>query len=199
LKNNTLFNDSIIRGLDLYIENPDTFAQDHSHYLNPIVDSTNLLYNILADRASRNEALHINFNLSLKIANEESTMNGYGNDKHCFHFWLINAENYGEYEHRLYYGYDCLVAIAIKNCKRGYICPSMIIEITEDGRRVDTGQRLLRLLRTRCVRPEIHAIIYDIHQNSVFFVKKMFLSTLHKKSRYTICHLPFKYDTVIKE
>ena len=98
---------------------------------------------------------------------------------------------------KTYYGYDCLVAIGSKSTKRGYICPSMIVETGEDGKSRDTGQRLLRLLRTRCVRPQIHAIIYYVEENVIKCVRKGFMQYMNQ-SRYTVCHMPFKYDDAVK-
>lgn len=184
--------------LEIYLENLDAFPQDHCHYKNIAIESTFSLYNILADKATKKESLEIYFNSALIVANEESAIHGYGTDKNYFYF-LANPANSGDYESRIYYGYDCLVGYASKNSKRGYICPSMIIELREDGKRVDTGQRLLRLLRTRCVNPEIHAIIYDTHADSIYLIKKSFLASMTKKNRYTLCNLPFRYDDAIKE
>lgn len=192
-----LAKDNNLQGLDVYTENLEDFEKGHSHYQNPWVDSSSSLFTLLSDKATKKEALRINFNSSLIIANEESNIHGFENDKNFFHF-LANSENSGDYEHRTYYGYDCLVGYASKYTKRGYVCPSMIVEI-KDGKRVDTGQRLLRLLRTRCVSPEIHGIIYDTLNNTVFIVKGTFLASMHKKLRYTICHLPFKYDEAMKQ
>ena len=194
----TLAKENDLWKLDVYTENLDSFAKDHPHYQNPCVDSSLTLYNIFADKAAKKESLQINFNSSRIIANELSSVNEYGEDKHYFQF-MAKPENSGDYEHRIYYGYDCLVGFASKSTRRGYVCPSMIIEI-KDGKRVDTGQILLRLLRTRCASPEIHGIIYDTIADVVLIAKgASFLTSLHKKSRYTICHLPFKYDEAMKE
>jgi len=179
-----------------------TFSSDHMHYRNLPFKSAETTYQMLVDKDSKKENLELYFNSSLIVAKSEFSQTDFyktnvtpETNYVCF---VTNDENSGEYEGRTYYGYDCLVAIGSKSTKRGYICPSIIIETGEDGKSRDTGQRLHRLLRTRCVRPQIHAIIYYVEANVIKIVKKGFMQYMNQ-SRYTACHLPFKYDDAVKK
>jgi len=170
------------------------FSVEHLHYRNPLIQSAAAAFDLIMNKASRRENLEIFFNSSTIIARLEFSPDGHDGNTICY---MTNEENCGEYEGRTYYGYDCLVAIASKSTGRGYLCPSMIVETLEDGRRQDTGQRLLRLLRTRCAKPEIHAIVYFINENEIKIIRNGFMTDMNK-SKYTICHLPFKYDDSVK-
>lgn len=174
------------------------FDVEHLHYQNPKLHSAVSTYEFIADLAAKNENLIMFFNSSAIVAKHEFCLNSYDDKSKNLDtnniYYVTDQDNCGDYEGRTYYGYDCLVAIASKSTRRGYICPSMIIETDGDGRaRRDTGQRLLRLLRTRCARPQIHAIIYFVAENVIKLVKTGFMQCMNK-SRYTLCHLPFNYD-----
>ena len=145
------------------------FSVEHLHYQNTLIQSGAAAFDLIMNKAIKNETLELHFNSSTIKAKLE--FNPEKNDSNTI-VYVANEENCGEYEGRVYYGYDVLVAIAFKSTGRGYFCPSMIIETLDDGKRRDTGQRLLRLLRTRCVKPEIHAIIYFSKENEIRMIKK---------------------------
>jgi len=182
-------------------EDLSNFSSDHMHYQNPSFKSAESTYEFLLNKDCKKEKLELFFNSSMIVAKSEFSQHDFyktnvtpESNYICF---VTNEEKSGEYEGRTCYGYDCLVAIGSKTTKRGYICPSMIIEKGEDGKSRDTGQRLLRILRTRCVRPQIHAVIHYVEENVIKIVKRGFMQYMNQ-SRYTACHLPFSYDDSVK-
>jgi len=104
----------------------------------------------------------------------------------------------GDFEHRIFYGYDIFAGYLHTQKEVGFVCPSVIVNVDEDGRHEDSGKRLLMILRTRCIKPVYHALIYShvtgtfqLYDNGNFFVCK-------STNFYTAWHVPFDFDNIIK-
>ena len=178
------------------IESPDLFESNHPHYSNPMFTSSEDVYNYLHGVHLNKSTVEIQFTAHLNPITFEEDAYKKGDRANSNLYFTAVKHKEGNFENREYYSYINLVGFASKYNKRGYMCPSIIFEIDTNGKYIDTGERLVRLWRTRCPTTETWALIYKIGDDKVYLVKKGFFTAM--KNRFTAIHLPFDYDKIIK-
>ena len=176
-------------------ESPALFDENHPHYKNEIFKSSTDVYNYLsALQASKNVAKMYFNSCSEPIIMEEDAYKK-SDSALCSAYFTAVKDKEGDYEKRVYYSYVNLVGFVSKITKKGFLCPSIIVETDMNGQLIDTGERVIRLWRTRCVTAEVWGLIYRISDEKFFLVKQFVRSM---RNRFTAIHLPFEYDKTIK-
>jgi len=170
----------------------------HPHRDNrPIFTSAQDTFNFLHDLGSSNRSHVFNFNNGQTHMREECVDSEFRQlaRKGTKMFECIPSQE-GDFERRIFYGYDIFVGYANTRTNMGFICPSVIVNINENGGHEDSGKRLLMILRTRCINPEYHALIYSHMTGKIELLDKG--NFFSKTSRYyTAWHLAFDFDNMI--
>ena len=180
------------------MEDVSKFGVDHPHNNNKIVFKSSLDTYLFLDGLARvvGSTHDVYFNNGISVMRKELMDTQWSKSKSGLFSFECVPGSHGDFESETYYGYDVFMGYSSKSTKRGYICPSVIVHLDANGISTDTGSRLLRILRTRCSKPEIHALVYSVVTDKVEVVKKCFLQDMMFK--YTVWHLPFEYDATIK-
>jgi len=176
-------------------EDINALGLNHPHMLNrPIFRSANDTYDFLSELRDDGRVHKVFFNnqeLNMRVMQDVNP--SYVSKA----FACTGDADIDALENRIYYGYDILMGvISGSRGKKGYVCPSVIVHVNNDGKHEDTGRRLIRLLKTLCVKPQLHALIYSLTTEKIEMVKPNFVMAMGND--YTAWHIPFEYDDTIK-
>jgi len=182
------------------MEDVKLFDEKHPHYGNgPVFTSSNDTHHFLVSMISKqgieaNSTHAFNFNGKEIFFTQEKSEGHRSNG--TFAFECVKGK-FGYFDDRIYYGYDKLIGYTSNFTKKGYICPSMVVQIEANGEHRDSGLRILAIMRTRCSAPVYHALVYSAITEK-FELLRHFINRFNRGNMYTVWHVPFTYDGAIQ-
>jgi len=178
------------------IEPAENFDSQHPHYSNPVFKSGKDVFDFLLEVERTEETVVVHFNNRDNPMKIHAQPSGDRLKRRNPSFICAQGCN-GDYEGRIYYSYLNIAGYCSRQKSEGYICPSIVVEVDENGRVFDTGDRIVRLWLTRCATEALWALVYNVQRESFLpVVKSMFA---YMKNRFTVIHLPFEYDATIRK
>jgi len=166
------------------------FEKNHPHYKNQEFKSSKDVQNYLLQPGQK--TIYFNNHDNPMIIEAEVKED---HRKRNFNF-ICCPEKHGEYEGRPYYSYVNLAGHISTGKGLGFLSPSVIVEEGAGGALFDTGFRMIRMWKTRCISAEVWALIFNCKQENFFIVKHLLQ---FMENRFTAIHLPYEYTERIKE